>query len=803
MRKFRSTRLLVAIFVALAMTITGASRPAQAAEVGEWVKGDWGQVRLSSIAGNKRAYAAGEVLRLALRVEANLPEVTDMSVTSSTVSGAEFCNWKNLPKGSGGKYNCGYIASQPKEITYTITEEDVAAGSATFETTWQPTGRDTGTVYEPITVSITVQTGEEPPFVWEDLVEGVPRTLANPADFGFTCHRIPALTEAPNGWILAAWDGRPTNCADAPQHNSIIQRVSKDGGKSWEQPTTIAAGAFDAPGGKIGYSDPSYVVDRVTGKIFAFFLKSYDQGLMGSVVGVDPTDRNVLHAVVAESADNGQTWTAPRDITADITPDVAKWRSRFAASGEGIQLRYGAHKGRLLQQYTMVRASDGAFQAVTVYSDDHGATWQSGQAVGTGMDENKVVELSDGTVMLNSRRSDAVGGRKVALSRDGGQTYGDVTVDEALVDPRNNASIIRAFPDAPEGSAAAKILLFSNANSASSRVNGTIRLSYDDGKSWPVSKVFAAGSTSYSTLTPLSKPGTYGLLYEGDGPSLQYMQISLDWLGVPSVQPTPTMPAPVPTVTATVTHNVPDPAVTATATVTVTNNVPGPTVTVTNNVPAATATITNNVPGPTVTVTNKVPGPTVTQTVHVPGPTATVTNNVPGPAVTQTVHAMGPTPDSQPAAGPKVSGAIEVAWRNAGAESGAFGKPLSEEIALGGNRVVQHFTGGDAYWAPGAGAWFVYRGNKVEWERLGGINGLLGAPTGNEVPLGGHVVMQTFQHGRIYWSPQYGARAVHGGLLARFLAAGGHEVVGVPITGEYPAGDGVRQDFANRQIQWP
>lgn len=150
-----------------------------------------------------------------------------------------------------------------------------------------------------------------------------------------------------------------------------------------------------------------------------------------------------------------------------------------------------------------------------------------------------------------------------------------------------------------------------------------------------------------------------------------------------------------------------------------------------------------------------------------------------------------------------MTGAIFAAWTNAGGPTGAFGLPTSGEISLGGHRVVQHFESGDAYWAPGAGAWFVYRGNKVEWERLGGINGYLGAPTGNEVNLGGDVVVQTFQGGRIYWSPTYGARAVHGGILDQYLRLGGHDELGVPTTGEYAYGSGVRQDFERSSLMWP
>lgn len=88
-------------------------------------------------------------------------------------------------------------------------------------------------------------------------------------------------------------------------------------------------------------------------------------------------------------------------------------------------------------------------QAQSIYSDDHGITWHAGNPVGRMMDENKVVELSDGTLMLNSRDAARSGRRKVAYSHDGGLTWGPVKLVDDLIDPTNNAQIIRAYPQCP------------------------------------------------------------------------------------------------------------------------------------------------------------------------------------------------------------------------------------------------------------------------------------------------------------------------------------------------------------------
>ena len=258
------------------------------------------------------------------------------------------------------------------------------------------------------------------------------------------------------------------------------------------------------------------------------------------------------YRIPAITTDNGWTWTH-RTITADITKDNP-WTARFAASGQGIQIQHGPHAGRLVQQYT-IRTAGGAVQAVSVYSDDHGKTWQAGMPIGTGMDENKVVELSDGSLMLNSRASDGSGFRKVAHSTDGGQTWSEPVSDKNLPDSVDNAQIIRAFPNAAPDDPRAKVLLLSHSPNPRpwSRDRGTISMSCDDGASWTTSKVFHEPFVGYTTIA-VQSDGSIGLLSEdahngADYGGIWYRNFTMNWLGEqcgqkqPEPSPTPS-PAP-------------------------------------------------------------------------------------------------------------------------------------------------------------------------------------------------------------------------------------------------------------------
>lgn len=376
------------------------------------------------------------------------------------------------------------------------------------------------------------------------------QTLAKNGEGDFNYYRIVALANAGDGVILASFDGRPDN-GDSPSPNSIMQRRSTDGGDTWGEPTYIARSQQGSD--KYGFSDPSYVVDRETGKIFNFHVFSKDVGFRDSAFGNDDSDRSIISAEVSVSTDKGASWSTDPENRPELPPDASDLITKvvkpvgetvggtehvggvsgmFATSGEGIQLRYGAHAGRLIQQFVgSVVQEDGteAMQAYSVFSDDGGETWKMGKPVGKGMDENKVVELSNGDVMLNSRPN-AAGYRKVAISTDGGETYSEPQDETQLPDPANNGHITRMHPDAPEGSPDAKILLFTNTATQDSRSKGTIRYSCDDGKTWSGGRVYREADTAYSVVTPLGGD-MFGIFYEA-GVELLFAKIDKEWIGV-------------------------------------------------------------------------------------------------------------------------------------------------------------------------------------------------------------------------------------------------------------------------------
>ncbi|MBT8160653.1 MULTISPECIES: exo-alpha-sialidase [Arthrobacter] len=327
---------------------------------------------------------------------------------------------------------------------------------------------------------------------------------------GYRQYRIPALTVTTAGTVLAAYDGRP-NLDDLPNTIDLLLRRSTDSGHTWEEQRVVRTGT-----GLDGYGDPSLLVDTVTGRIFMFHAAGTHAGFFEAVPGLEPED-DVQHCDLSFSDNDGVTWQHRR-LTGQLKqgPETGI-TGIFAAAGQGIQIHAGPFTGRLVQQFVVL--VDGEIKAASAFSDDHGESWRLGSLIGKGPDgvgpnENKVVCLQDGRLLLHSR---ATPRRLAAISADGGGTWSPLERVEDLPDPSDNGSLTR-FDGLPNvtsftSSATDAWLLASNNHDTSLRRNTVLSLSADNGATWPAKLVLCEGSSAYSTATRLPD-GNIGVLYE-------------------------------------------------------------------------------------------------------------------------------------------------------------------------------------------------------------------------------------------------------------------------------------------------
>lgn len=319
-----------------------------------------------------------------------------------------------------------------------------------------------------------------------------------------SCFRIPALLTAKNGDVLASIDERVPSCADlrGSKNINIALRRSSDNGASWSPIEIIV----DYPWGESA-SDPSMILDEETGAIFLFY----------NYMNLE-TEKDVYYLHVIKSSDHGKTWSEPEDITSQIAKSEWKNDFKFITSGRGIQTK----SGRLL--HCMVNLDNGMH---LFGSDDHGATWFLIDTPVTPANESKVIELVDGTLMVNARVNDKEGMRYVHLSKDAGKTW-ESRAEPTLIDPGCNASIIR-YTSKKDGYKKNR-LLFANAAMKDGRKNMTVRISYDEGKTWSEGKTIYSGKSAYSSLTKLAN-GDIGLFFEQDGYTKNpFVSFSLEWL---------------------------------------------------------------------------------------------------------------------------------------------------------------------------------------------------------------------------------------------------------------------------------
>ncbi len=307
---------------------------------------------------------------------------------------------------------------------------------------------------------------------------------------GYNTFRIPSVIVSPKGVVLAFCEGRKTGRGDAGNIDLVMKR-SKDGGKSWGKLQVV----WDDDANTCG--NPCPVIDAKTGTIW--LLLTHNFGSDSETKIVNRTGKGSRTVWIARSTDDGATWSKPVEITKDVKKPEWTWYA--TGPGVGIQLK----SGRLLVPCDSKSAGGKVRESHAIYSDDAGKSWKHGNAVGPNCNECQAVELADGKVMLNMRTYRGNNHRLVAISDDGGETFSKPVEDNELIEPVCQGSILRT-PGEKGG------ILFSNPASLK-REKLTVRLSRDEGKSWPTAKVLHAGPAAYSCLTILPS-GEIGCLYE-------------------------------------------------------------------------------------------------------------------------------------------------------------------------------------------------------------------------------------------------------------------------------------------------
>ena len=326
---------------------------------------------------------------------------------------------------------------------------------------------------------------------------------------GYHTYRIPGLVVTTKGTLLAFCEGRKTGRSDHGDLDLVLRR-STDCGKMWSKQTIVHE---EGGSEKITIGNPCPVVDAGTGTVWLSFCRNNDRVFM------------------THSDDDGVSWTKPVEITKDVKDP--KWGWYATGPGHGIQMTRGKHKGRLVIPCDCGDSKgwdgwDKKGRSLVIFSDDHGRSWQRGRISDRGMNECEVAELAGGRLLLSMRNYFGKNQRAFATSEDGGESWSESKHHEQVYCPTCQSSLHR-YSWEPN------ILLYSGPGGGG-RNNLTIRVSYDEGKTWPVAKVLHEGPSAYSDLAVL-EDGTICCLYEGGRQhayeTITFAKFSLNWLTKP------------------------------------------------------------------------------------------------------------------------------------------------------------------------------------------------------------------------------------------------------------------------------
>lgn len=332
-------------------------------------------------------------------------------------------------------------------------------------------------------------------------------------DHGYNCFRIPAIVKTNSGALLAFAEARKNGCGDAGDIDLVLRR-SVDNGRTWSAMQIVWDDADNTCG------NPSPVVDALTGKIV--LLSTWNLGTDHEPMIINQTSADSRRIFVLQSTDDGVSWSLPKEITKDVKRPNWTWYATGPVNG--IQIKYGKFKGRLIIPCDHIEAETKKYFSHTVHSDDGGETWKLGGTTPSDqVNESTIAEIGRGRLLLNMRNYNPLRVRQTSVSRNGGETWSALTPDTNLIEPVCQASLIR-LDDRKK-----TVLAFSNPANAKKRAEMTVRISYDKGKTWPKRRIIWFGPAAYSNLV-LTAEGNIACLFEG-GIKSAYEGIAFTLLG--------------------------------------------------------------------------------------------------------------------------------------------------------------------------------------------------------------------------------------------------------------------------------
>lgn len=281
---------------------------------------------------------------------------------------------------------------------------------------------------------------------------------------GYHSYRIPSIVRTNSGTLIAFAEGRMSSNKDYGNINLVYKR-STNNGSSW---SALGEVVGVGPG---TWGNPTAVVDRNTGRIWLFMSWNSGTHNQSGTDGYEPIDSwGERKVYVSWSDSDGSSWATPVDLTNSLLPPNFTWD----AMGPGVGLQTSiSHPGRLI-----IPAS-----RRNIYSDDHGATWQY-QLVPDGSGEPTIIELIDGRLMRNDRPGTQqfnTAKRRWISTGTIENGWSAFAPHNTLLDPKCEGAVLR-YTGEPSR------IMFLNPASTERRCKMRIRISYDEGATWPISR---------------------------------------------------------------------------------------------------------------------------------------------------------------------------------------------------------------------------------------------------------------------------------------------------------------------------